>query len=395
MGGGRRPPGRGGPSRDLVASCLGAFVLSTSLGMTTLALPLLALDAGYSGVEVGVLTAVAALGQVTVRLCLGAAMRRWSDWTLIATAGLLIFLSNVLVVLDTSLPTFVCAEFVFGLAGGCFWTGGLTHVVRGPGRAIGALAVFTVIGSLGQIVGPLWAGFLSEHNPRLALAVAGIVAVVGTIPSMFLDRLPPFLADSDQPARELLRQPVVRAGCWAGVTAGSWQALLGSYVPVTLQSAGHPASHIGSLVALSNAFSTVAAGATGRLPSQMVGTGLLRVAIVASGGGIALASWYAGHLWLAAMALALSGLGAGILQTLGPAVVVEAVGPQQHGDAMALTGLCRAVAKLVAPLSVAGLATVLALPMSVVAVGVSMALPVFTGGRMARRGRNPYGSQEP
>jgi hypothetical protein len=51
--------------------------------------PLLGLRAGYSGVEIGVLTAISAVAQKAIRRVLGPVMRVISDWTLVATAGML------------------------------------------------------------------------------------------------------------------------------------------------------------------------------------------------------------------------------------------------------------------------------------------------------------------
>jgi len=53
--------------RDLAASAVGGLTFSTALGMATVALPLLALDAGYSKSAVGLLTASSAVCRAGVR----------------------------------------------------------------------------------------------------------------------------------------------------------------------------------------------------------------------------------------------------------------------------------------------------------------------------------------
>lgn len=70
---------------------------------------------------------------------------------------------------------------------------------------------------------------------------------------------------------------------------------------------------------------------------------------------------------LVGLALAVSGLGAGALQTVGPAVATDAVHPEERGEAIAATGAFRAAALFVAPLGAA--AVVLVAP-----VGVALAL---------------------
>lgn len=71
----------------------GAFpsgCFSFALGLSTVALPLLALAEGYSSVMIGVLTATSAVAQLLVRLVIGALMRRYPDWVLILLAALLL-----------------------------------------------------------------------------------------------------------------------------------------------------------------------------------------------------------------------------------------------------------------------------------------------------------------
>jgi len=51
------------------------------------AVPLLALRSGYSGIEVGVLVAISAATQTASRMVLGAVMRIVGDWVLIVGAA--------------------------------------------------------------------------------------------------------------------------------------------------------------------------------------------------------------------------------------------------------------------------------------------------------------------
>ncbi|HCA86259.1 MAG TPA: MFS transporter, partial [Streptomyces sp.] len=253
---GRRP--RALP-RDIVASATGAVLYSLALSIASVALPLLAVRAGYSATGIGALTAVSALAQMATRLCLGAVMRRWPDWTLIAGAGLLLAVSNAIVALSAALAVFVLAELLQGVSRACFWTGSQTHVVRGPGRAAGTLATVNLVSSAGLLAGPVAAGLLSERTPGLALAIAAVIAAVGMAPAFLLDRLPPFAPPEDRAPGRLWRRPGVDIGCWAGVTAGAWRALLTSYVPVALDAARQSASVIGALVSAANGAALVGA----------------------------------------------------------------------------------------------------------------------------------------
>lgn len=374
-------------SRDVASTAAASAVYALSLGIASVALPLLALRAGYSAAEVGALTAVSAIAQMVTRLFLGVAMRRWPDWTLVAAAALLLGVSNAVVVVSTALVPFVLAELLQGISRACFWTGSQTHVVRGPGPAASRLATVNLVSSVGLLAGPVVAGLLSERSPVLALAVAAGVAVAGVAPTLLLDRLPPFVPPDDRPPGRLWRRPGVDVGCWAGVTAGAWRGLLSSYVPVALDAARQSASTIGALVSVANAASLVGAAAAGRVrrrPAAVVLGG-----IVVTGLATAATAALAGSVALSALVLAVSGLAAGALQVLGPAIASDAVHPEERGDAIAVTGTFRAAALFAAPLAVAGLVVVAPLAPAVALVGVVMTAPAVVLRRRPARPEVP------
>lgn len=365
--------GRRTLSRDVASTATASAVYSLSLGIASVALPLLALRAGYSAAEIGALTAVSAVAQMVTRLFLGVAMRRWPDWTLVAAAALLLGASNAVVVVSSALVPFVLAELVQGVSRACFWTGSQTHVVRGPGPAARNLATVNLVSSVGLLAGPVVAGLLSESSPALALAVAAGVAVVGVVPTLLLDRLPPFVPPANPPPGRFWRRPGVDVGCWAGVTAGAWRGLLSSYVPVALDAARQSASTIGALVSVANAASLVGAAAAGRIRARPAAVVL--GSIVATGLATAATAAVADSIALSAVALALSGLAAGALQVLGPAIASDAVHPEERGEAIAVSGTFRAAALFAAPLAVAGLVVVVPLAAAVAVVGLVMTAP--------------------
>jgi MFS family permease len=349
-------------------------VYSLALAVASVALPLLALRAGYSAAAIGALTAVSAASQMTTRMGLGAVMRRWPDWTLVAAAGVLLVLSNIVVVLSAAVAPFVLAQLLQGVSRACFWTGTQTHVVRGSGRAAGALATVNLISSLGLLAGPAVAGVLSERTPVLALAVAAGVAALGVVPTFFLDRLPPFVPPQDRPPGRLWRRPGVDVGCWAGVTAGAWRGLLTSYVPVALVAARQTPSTVGVLVSVANGAALVGAAVAARV-RQRWSRPVVLGGIVVTGVSTALTAALAGSVVLSAAILAVSGVAAGILQVLGLAMASEAVHPEERGDAIAVSGTFRAAALFAAPLAVAGLVVVLPLAPAVALVGTAMTVP--------------------
>jgi MFS family permease len=364
------------PSRDTIAAAGGAAVFSCSLGIASVALPLLALRSGYSPAEVGVLTAISAIAQMATRLVLGAAMRLVGDWVLVVAAAACLSISNGLVVASTALVPFALAELMQGVARACFWTGSQTHVVRGDTPAVGALATINFVSSLGLLAGPVLAGVLVEHSPRTALGVGAAVAGMAIAPALTLDRLPPFRPPPERSPARIWRRPGVDVGCWAGVSAGAWRGLLSSYVPVALDAARQPASTIGVLVSVANGASVVGSALVGRVRGRWVARSFV-LGTLATGAATGLVALAAEAWWAAAALLAVSGLGAGALQTIGPAIATDSVHPEERGEAIAAAGTFRAAALFAAPLAVAGAIAVIPLT---VAMGLTGALIAASAG---------------
>ena len=363
-------------SRDAAAAIAGAVIFSLSLGLATVAVPLLALRAGYSAAEIGAITAVSAVAQMATRMAMGPAMRRWADWTLITAAGFLLAASCGLMAISAAVAPLVIANLLQGAARACFFTGTQTHVVRGPGRAVGALATTNFASSIGLLVGPALAGVLSERTPVLALTVASSIALLGIVPTFLLARLPPFSPPADRPPGRMWRRPGVDIGCWAAVVAGSWRGLLSSFVPVALDAARQSSSTIGVLVSVANGASVAGSVVVARVRDRGV-RWAFAVGTLAAGAGTGLTAALAGHVVLAGCVLAISGLGAGALQTVGPAIATDSVHPEERGDAIAAAGTFRAAALFVAPLAVSGLVGVIALAPAMALAGAAMTLPAL------------------
>jgi MFS family permease len=201
-----------------------------------------------------------------------------------------------------------------------------------------------------------------------------------------LDRLPVFSPPAERPPGRIWRRAGVDVGCWAGVSAGAWRGLLSSFVPVALDAARQPASTIGVLVSVANAASVLGSVLVARVHGPWVRRAFI-VGTLAAGGATGLVGLAAGSWWIAAVLLAISGLGAGALQTVGPAIATDAVHPEERGEAIAAAGTFRAAALVGAPLAVAGAVAVLPLA---VAMGVAGSLIVASTAIV--RSRYPVGS---
>jgi len=158
---------------------------------------------------------------------------------------------------------------------------------------------------------------------------------------------------------------------------------MNSYVPVILAHAGQAAPVIGALVTVGNIAALIGSAVSKWVQPLGSRTSVL-LGLLPAGLGIALTGALSGNLAAVAAALLLAGLGAGILQTVGPALAADAVDPEERGDAIASNGTFRAATLLIAPLGVG--AMVLALPIGA-ALGIAGALMLLPGLVVARSHR--------
>ena len=374
--------------RDTVATAAGATVYSISLGAAVVALPLLALEAGYTGVQVGVLVALSAVTQMLGRVGMGAWMNRFADWTFVMAAIALLTVSSTLAAVSTAVVPFVVAHMLQGVSRAFFWTGTQTHAVRGDRPAVRGMAIVNLSSATGLLLGPLVAGWVGEISLALAVAVSAGLGAVGLIPAALLDRLPPFSPPKGSSQKRIWRRPGVDAGCWAGVSAGAWRGLISSYVPVALEAARTSIGLIGVLLAFANAAQLAGSAAVARLGARGLARSLVAGAI-AAGVGVGLVGFVAGIPVVAGLLLALSGLGAGILQTAGPAVAAEAVHREERGAVMAASGTFRAAALFASPLAAAGLVAVAPVSTALAVGGLLIVVPVRWAWRLGRGPTEP------
>lgn len=349
---------------------------SFALGAASVALPLQALAVGYSAVEVGVLTAVSAIAQMVGRMLLGRVMRVVPDWLIVAAACVLLGVSCLVVVGSSAVVPFVVAQLLQGLARAAFWTGSQTHVVRGEQSSVTALASVNLVGNVGLLSGPVVAGLLIGEDARLALGVSAAFAFLSVLPAARLDRLPPFRKLSNRQPGHMWQRRGVWEGCYAGVTAGAWRGLLGSYVPLALVHAGHASLTVGVLVSIANTAAILGAWLVGRMEDESRMRDVLLLGTPVTGLALAAMGPLAFSSVLAAVALTVSGIAAGGLQVLGPATAADAVHPEERGEAIAATGTWRAASLFVAPLLTAGLVAVVPVGMAMVLTGAAIAVPV-------------------
>ncbi|PLC10883.1 MFS transporter [Kocuria flava] len=366
--------------RDRVLSALAIVLFGVALGTLSVVVPLLGIHAGYSASEIGLLVAVAAVAQLVTRLCMGALMRRIPDRSFLIASGLMIAVSCALLAISPAFIIFVASQLMQGTARAFFWTSSQTHAVRTSASAVNGLRDVNLAAGVGALLGPAVAGYLWEVSVQLSLALGAVAGSMAILPAAMLIRFPPFaprpVAYRNQ-EKHLWRRPGVNAACWMNAAAGAWKSLLDSYVPLALSLAGQSAAVIGVLLSIAN--TTVLAGSAlgGWIHRQGIRASLI-TGVIATGLGMAATGPFAGLTALVAASLAVSGIGAGILQTVGPAIAAEKVHPEERGDALALTGTFRATALMLTPVGMAGVVAFAPVATALLATGLLIAVPAAT-----------------
>lgn len=368
-------------SRDRVLGGIAATLFSVTLGLGSVAIPLLAIQVGYSAAQIGLLIAVPAVSQIATRLMMGAMMRKLPDKVFVIVSAVLMALSCALVAISPVLPLFLLSQLLQGVARALFFTGSQTHAVRVSKSAVVALTFLSLASGIGSLVGPVLAGVISDRSIEGALWCGAAVGALAIVPSAMLIRLPVFAAVASIQGREpgrIWRRPGVDTACWMSLTSGAWRGVLGSYAPVILAQAGQTASVIGVLVSVANGAALLGSALASLARRAGIRFSLV-FGVLSAGLGLAALGLLAEFSLAAAVALAISGIGAGILQTVGPAVASEAVRPDEKGEAIASTGTFRAVALFLAPVGAAGLVTVVPTGIALLITGLIIAVPAIVG----------------
>jgi MFS family permease len=374
------PARRSRPDRERIASLVAAFAFSVSLGVGTITIPLLALSAGYDAPTIGFLAATAAALQLGTRFALPWLLGRFRSRELIALASAMMFTAFGLLFVSTALPVFIVAQLLQGSARAIFWTSSQTHAIRDQPRPVERLVDLNVAGNAGTLVGPVLAGLLATLGLSAALIAACIGALVAACIALTLRRLEPFDRARSAGTWRLLKRDGVDVACWASVVGGLWWSMMGSFIPVILVGAGIGSVGIGWLVTASEG-----AGTAALLLQRGVRRTRVRraVRVAAPTALVALAALAIAPASLPAYALILviGGAASGTVTTLAPAMATLVAGPQEHGDALSLTGTFRAGALFASPAAIGALLGVAPLGAALALAALAVGLPGLLVGR--------------
>lgn len=376
---------------DRLVVMASVFGFSVALGIATVIIPLLALEAGYDAAAVGLLAATAAATQLTTRLVLPWLLGRIADRSLMTGAALLMSAAFGLLLVSRELPVFAAAQVLQGAARAVFWTSSQTHMVRGPGRSVRRLIDLNVAGNVGTLTGPALGGTLAILGLPVALGAGLVGTGLATGASLLLRPMAPFDRRASAGTLAMLRRPGVDLACWAAVMGGVWWSMLGSFVPVILVGAGIGSGGIGWLITGSEGAGTAALLALRGVRSRRVAR---VVAVAAVSVGVALVVLALLPPFVAGYALVLiaGGAASGAVTTLSPALASLASGPEEQGDAMALSGTFRAGALFGAPAIVGAAVGALTIgPAVALVAGLTLAPGIAVAARARRGGRSPLG----
>ncbi|MBB1243276.1 MFS transporter [Streptomyces durbertensis] len=314
-------------------------------------------ELGVSGTAVGLVLTVHALVVAVVSPAVGAVIDRVGVRTPLAAGLVLYGLAGGAGLVTDSYPALIAGRVVFGMGAATVFTAttvAMLALYRGSARDR-VMGWRSAAMSLGGVAWPLLAGVvggLSWHAP-FALYLVGVplgVAVWWVMPAGRLTGTDTPPGPSEGTLAMLRRAPAVLG----------WSALLGAvsvllyalvvFMPLRLAELGVTAP---LLVALMNMASTLAMMVVGfgyaRLRGRFGYLTILRAAVVLWGAAFVLLG-LTSSLFLAVVAMALFGLGAGVVMPTATVLLGDGAPAGQQGRAVALSGTAVFAGQFASPL---------------------------------------------
>ncbi|MER5887575.1 MFS transporter [Streptomyces sp. NPDC001941] len=290
---------------------------------------------------------------------------------------------------------------VTGLGHLCFVIGAQSIVARqsAPAEQDRNFGHFTIGASLGQLIGPMAAGWLitgdMARTTSLALVVSAGVAVVSTASLWRIERRAGraagrAAAPAKVPVHRILRTRGVPAGICVSLAVLSATDVLTAYLPVVGEHRGIAPATVGLLLSL-RAAATIACRLVMTPMIRLLGRTALLVATCLLGGALCAAIALPVPVWALAVVLALLGFCLGVGQPLSMTTVVRAAPADARSTALALRLTGNRLGQVATPAAaglVAGVAGVAApfvlLGVLLVTAGAWGAVPVPEAGRGVR-----------
>lgn len=346
-------PGRG-RSAGWLWWLMGCVVCTqTALNLARPLISYRAISLGGDALAIGLITAAYALLSLVVAVPLGRLTDRVARMGWIIAAGtLLLAAAPLLLAVAPSLGLIAAAGTVLGFGHIVFMIAGQAIIARASAeqhldRNFGW---FTAATSLGQMAGPLTAGFLlgdargsALQGPTTeALVVAAVVAACGLggvaglarsglrTPSKGRGTVPPV------PIGDLLRRPGVPSGLFVSLALLSSVDLLTAYLPLIAEQRGIAPSVAGLLLGVRASFSILSRLILSRLLARWSRRALVVASALGAAGALAAVTVPFSGPWSMGAALAIGGFLLGVGQPLTMTIVVRAVPTDARSTALAL-----------------------------------------------------------
>ncbi|WP_329035879.1 MFS transporter [Streptomyces sp. NBC_00178] len=365
-------PGEPRPGRGWLLRLVIAFAFAQgAVSMARPAVSYRALSLGADERAVGVIAGVYALLPLFAAVPIGRRTDHGRCAPLLPLGVVLIGGGCALSGTSGSLPALAAWSGVMGLGHLCFVIGAQSLVARqsAPAEQDRNFGHFTIGASLGQLIGPIAAGYMiSERDgamartSTLALLVSAAVAAVSFTSLWRIEHarsaLSPPRATVKVPVGGILRSRGVPAGIFISLAVLSTTDILTAYLPVVGEDRGIAPAAVGLLLSL-RAAATIACRLVMTPMLRLVGRAVLLSATCLAGGLLCAAVALPVPVWALAVMLGALGFCLGVGQPLSMTTVVQAAPAAARSTALALRLTGNRLGQVAAPASaglMAGLA---------------------------------------
>lgn len=365
-----------------------------SYSMALTIVPLLAVRLGASAAVIGALAASLSVVPMLLAVRVGGWIDRFGPKLGLMVASCLLVVAPIAALARPGVPALFVTEVALGIVNLLAVVSGQAYTGRLGSRLDRELnfALYATFVSIGQVVGPLvagvvsdWQGFAAALSGVVALALAACLSTLLLTGSARHSRAPASPARRHggvEQARSLLGSPAVQNAILAAFAIAFGQSVFLAFFPVILKSWSLSAGTVGGLLALR---ALVSAVVRPFLPAVIRWLGSRQRGLMVMVGviGLAFTVLAAGHgIGLAAAAGVAVGIGWGFGPPLSVVMVADGAAVDAMGFALGVRLTASRLAKLVGPLLVGAVATEVSLPMGFAACGVAL---LFSVGLMRSR----------
>lgn len=375
---------------------------TTVLGGILLLVPLYAFELGYSVAGVGLIVALQAALQVTLRIPVGWICQQFGEKRTLLVSFVALAATAALLVVSASLAAMVAAQLVMGLSRAVFFVSVQSYAARvsddGGGRRLGTTQGLQ---AFGQMIGPVIAGWLvgAVHYVPVFAGAAGLILLslllVLALPSLPTAAAGAGLASILAEARAIATKPPVVAAGGLTFVAALLRSLIVSFFPVFFAAIGLSAQLIGALMSARGLVEIAVSWWVGQVLDRGRRLRLLIAGYASAIVGLLLSAFADG--WLVnGISVSLVGAASSMLHVQGLAIGSQAVERVRRGLAIGVNGTYWSVGLLLGPMAMGAAAQGLGMRPAVAAaaavMAAAMSLSLGTGKALTAR---PPSTQAP